>query len=33
MRTFLKLRLDRGPLSEEQAKSELLAWWKANGAK
>jgi len=28
---LLELRLDRGPLGEEQAKSELLLWWKANG--
>jgi poly(A) polymerase len=26
--TFLKeLRLDRGPLSPEEAEAELLAWW------
>jgi poly(A) polymerase len=30
---FLKeLRLDRGPLSNEEATEELLAWWKARGA-
>ena len=28
---LLELRLDRGPLGEEVAKEELLAWWKANG--
>ncbi len=28
---LLELRLDRGPLGEEVAKGELLAWWKANG--
>ncbi|OBK57253.1 CCA tRNA nucleotidyltransferase [Mycobacterium gordonae] len=30
---FLKeLRLDRGPLSNEEATAELLAWWKTRGA-
>src|SRR6202012_3085231 len=30
---FLKeLRLDRGPLSNEEATAELLAWWRARGA-
>lgn len=30
---FLKeLRLDRGPLSNEEATAELLAWWKTKGA-
>lgn len=29
---LLELRLDRGPLGEEAAKSELLSWWKVNGA-
>lgn len=29
---FLKeLRLDRGPLTDEEATAELLAWWKARG--
>ncbi|SON59818.1 CCA-adding enzyme [Mycobacterium simulans] len=29
---FLKeLRLDRGPLTHDEAKAELLAWWKAKG--
>lgn len=29
---FLKeLRLDRGPLTEEEATAQLLAWWKARG--
>ncbi|MDH4353511.1 MAG: CCA tRNA nucleotidyltransferase, partial [Actinomycetota bacterium] len=26
-RFLLELRLDRGPLSEEEAKAELLRWW------
>ncbi|BBZ78537.1 CCA tRNA nucleotidyltransferase [Mycolicibacterium anyangense] len=31
--TFLKeLRLDRGPLSREEATAELLSWWNARGA-
>ena len=31
--SFLKeLRLDRGPLSREEATAELLAWWRARGA-
>ena len=30
--SFLKeLRLDRGPLSHEDAVAELLAWWNAKG--
>jgi poly(A) polymerase len=29
---YLKeLRLDRGPLSPEEASAELLAWWNAKG--
>ena len=28
-RYLLELRLDEGPLSEEEAKSRLLAWWKS----
>ena len=27
-----ELRLDRGPLSREEATAELLAWWRARGA-
>ena len=31
--SYLKeLRLDRGPLSREDATAELLAWWRARGA-
>jgi poly(A) polymerase len=30
---LLELRLDRGPLGEDEAKRELLAWWEANGTK
>lgn len=31
--TYLKeLRMDRGPLSREEATAELLAWWNARGA-
>jgi len=31
--SYLKeLRLDRGPLSREEATAELLAWWRARGA-
>ncbi len=30
---LLELRLDRGPLGEEVAKSELLRWWEVNGPK
>jgi poly(A) polymerase len=26
-----ELRLDRGPLTRDEAIAELLAWWKANG--
>jgi poly(A) polymerase len=26
------VRLDRGPLSREEATAELLAWWRARGA-
>jgi poly(A) polymerase len=30
--TYLKeLRMDRGPLSREEATAELLAWWNARG--
>ncbi|MGA0857357.1 MAG: CCA tRNA nucleotidyltransferase, partial [Candidatus Nanopelagicales bacterium] len=25
---LLELRLDRGPMSKDEAKSELLSWWK-----
>jgi poly(A) polymerase len=29
---FLKeLRLDRGPMGQEEATAELLAWWRARG--
>jgi poly(A) polymerase len=30
-RHLLELRLDRGPLGEEAARAELLAWWAAQG--
>jgi len=30
-RYLLELRLDRGPMSEEDATAELLAWWAARG--
>ena len=30
---LLELRLDRGPLGEEEARRELLAWWEANASK
>ena len=30
---LLELRLDRGPLGEEEARRELLAWWEANVSK
>jgi len=30
-RYLKELRLDRGPLSHEEATAELLAWWKARG--
>jgi poly(A) polymerase len=28
-RFLMELRLDRGPLGEEEATQELLAWWQA----
>ena len=30
---LLELRLDRGPLGEEEARRELLAWWEVNASK
>jgi poly(A) polymerase len=30
---LLELRLDRGPLGEDVARQELLAWWEANASK
>jgi poly(A) polymerase len=30
-RHLKELRLDRGPLTHEEATAELLSWWKARG--
>ena len=30
-RHLLELRMERGPLGEEAAREELLAWWTARG--
>ncbi|EUA56598.1 polyA polymerase domain protein [Mycobacterium xenopi 4042] len=30
-RYMKELRLERGPLSREEATAELLSWWKARG--